>query len=437
MLKKISLILINILVVSNVYALDLSLDDVVNMIMTQSNDIKQAEANIVKAEAQLKSVNSNRWLKVDGSVSYMNLINVEQPFESKTVNPPFNIRMALNLPDSVETPDNIFSVGINAVQPIYTFGKIGNAVDALHKAIDISKDSKELIKKEVKYAAINLYWTAKMTDEIVKINKQSLENTIKVKRKLTAKGRANRINLIKIESVLASKEINLNNSEFNRDTALNMLKIMAGIDKNEQINLIDEFPKEFQTLEYSELNQNLEWDIYQKQVELYKSNSLSKKSGHYPTLAAVGSYSYYAYGTDIGNMFDSKGRQSAYIGLSLQVPIFHGGLDSANSTIEAMNAEVANQQLEKSKKLKVQEYNTALEKYNYLKNNLDKLNNANKLAKKAYNVSLDRFSNGQTSAVELSDASNVLDQMSMALLKAKYDLLMSKETINKLGDYNE
>ena len=421
--------------VPNVYALDLSLNEAVNKIVAESNDIKVAEANIKKAQAQLKSVNANRWMSVDATASYMNLVDPKHPTSSEGIQIPSDIGALLGgiLPIS-SVPDNIMSVGVQITQPIYTFGKIGNAVDAVHDAIDMSKSAKDLTEREVKYAAANLYWTAKMTDEIVEASKRNLNNARSAKKKLTAAGRANRSNLIKIESDIATKEINLSDAEFNRDLAYRMLKIMAGIDINEKVVLTDNFPDKFEDLKAGELKSNPEWDIYQKQIKMYESNASSKRAGAYPTLAAVGSYSYYAMGTEVGNMFDKEGSQSAYWGLALKVPLFSGGLHSANATVEAMNAESARQDLDKSKKLKTEEYNTAVSKYKHLCDNLGKLNEAHTLAQKAYDVSVNRFTAGQTSAVELSDVSTALYQMDMALVNAKYNILMSAESVKKLGE---
>jgi len=417
--------------------MDLSLQDAVDKIVSESNDIKSAEANIKKAKAQLKAVNANRWMSIDGTVSYMNLFDPTDPTNSQGIKIPSDIGAILNnsLPVPLkEIPDNIFSAGITITQPIYTFGKIGNAVDAVHDAIDISKSAKDLTLREVKYAAANLYWTAKMTDEIVAASERNLNNARSAKKKLTAAGRANRSNLIKIESDIATKEINLSDAQFNRDTAYRMLKIMAGINEDENVVLTDNFPNSFESLDVVELKSNPEWDIYQKQIKMYESNASSKRSGMLPTLAAVGSYDYFSMGTDMGHMFDKQGAQSAYWGLALKVPLFNGGLHSANATMEAMNAESARQELDKSKKLKTEEYNTAVKKYKHLCDNLGKLNEAYNLAQKAYDVSANRFASGQTSAVELSDVSGSLYQVDIALLTAKYNILMAKESVKKLGE---
>lgn len=425
------------MVLPNAFAMDLSLDEAIEKIVAESNDVKKADANIKKARAQLSAVNANRWMSIDGNISYMNLIDPKNPTSSKGVDIPSEIGALLNkslpLPLS-EIPDNIFSAGVQITQPIYTFGKIGNAVDAMHDAIDMSKSAKELTLREVRYAAANLYWTAKMTDEIVAASEKDLKNARVAKKKLTAAGRANRSNLIKIESDIATKEVNLSDAMFDRDTAYSMLKIMAGIDENEDLVLIDNFPDKFEPLNAKELKSNPQWDIYQKQVKMYESNASSKRAGGYPTLAAVGSYSYYSLGTNGGNLFDKEGDQSAYWGLALKVPLFNGGLHSANATIEAMNAEVAHQELDKAKKLTRHEYNTAVKKYKHLCDNLDKLNEARTLAQKAYDVSVNRFAAGQTSAIELSDVSGALLHVDMAVVAAKYNILMAAESVKKLGE---
>lgn len=435
MRKFLFCLLSGIFLIPNAYAIDLSLDETIEKIVDQSNDLKTADANVKKARAQLSAVNANRWMNIEGTVSYMNLVNPIKPTDPDGVKIPSDIGAMLGsvLPlDAI--PDNMFSAGIQITQPIYTFGKIGNAVDAVHDAIDMSKSAKDLTLREVKYAAANLYWTAKMTDEIVAASKRNLNNARAAKKKLTDAGRANRSNLIKIESDIATKEINLSDAEFNRDTAYDMLKIMAGIDTTEEVKLTDNFPDKFEALEAGELKSNPEWDIYKKQIKMYESNASSKRSGAYPTLAAVGSYSYYSMGTNAGNLFEKEGSQSAYWGMALQVPLFSGGLHSANATIEAMNAEAARQDLDKSVKLKTQEYNTAVNKYKHLCANLDKLNHARDLAQKAYDISANRFAAGQTSAVELADVSGALFQTDMAVLNAKYNILMSKESVKKLGE---
>ena len=441
-LKLICAILCGCLFANNVNAMDLSLDDAVTKILAESNDIKKAESNVKKAEAQLDAVNANRWVNINANASYMNLVDVADPFSDQGIKLPPELGGLLaqaaqstgkDLND-FQIPDNMFLAGVTITQPIYTFGKIGNAVDSTRSAIKMSKTSKEITRREIAYSAADLYWTAKMTDEIVKLAKKDLDNAKVSKSKLTATGRANRSNLVKIETDIASKEINLSDAEFNRDTAHRMLKIFAGIDIDETLNLTDNFPKEFAAIQNKKLTSTPQWDVLQEQVKMYESKASSQRANGYPTLAAVGAYDYVTMGNDAGHMFERAGDQAAYWGLSLQVPIFTGGLNRANATVDAMNAESARQDLEKAKKITAEQYNTAIRQYNHFRDNLSNMQNARDLAAKAYQFSQERFASGQTSAVELAEVASGLYQLDIALLNAKYKILMSAESIKKLGE---
>ena len=285
----------------------------------------------------------------------------------------------------------------------------------------------------MRYAAADMYWTAKMTEEIVQITKKDLESTQSAKRQLTGAGRANRSNLVKIESDIATKKIALSDAEFNRDTAHRMLKILAGIDIDEPLVLTDNFPDDFVRLPEKKLTDTPEWQILNQQVKMYEAKASSERANGYPTLAAVGSYNYMTMEKSLKNLFNDNG-QSAYVGLALTVPIFSGGLNRANATVDIMNAAAAQQELDKSKKITAEKYLNSIKQYNHLCDNLKDLINARDLAAKAYGFSKDRFGAGQTSAIELAEVSASLHQLDMALINAKYKILMSEESVKKLGE---
>lgn len=440
--NKLIFVLCAFIVTNDAFAMDLSLNDAVNMIVNESQDLKKAEANVKKAEASLDVANSNRWFKIEGSATYMNLVNVKNPTQSYEVSIPQELGGLLSqylskpveLPETLDIQDSVFMAGVSITQPIYTFGKIGNAVKSVKSAIKMAEAGQEATLREVKYSAADMYWTAKMTDEIVKISRQDLNSAKDARKSLTSAGRANRSNLVKIESDIATKEINLSNAEFNRDTAHRMLKILAGIDVNEELNLIDDFPTNFPDLETKKLTSTPQWDVLNEQVQMYERSAKSKRDGALPTLAATASYNYIALGNNIPNVFNGFNTQSGYWGLALQVPIFSGGANMANATVEVMNAEAARQDLDKAKKLVTEEYTRAIDQYNHLRGNLTTLTKARDLAAKAYGFSSERFASGQTSAVELAEVSAGLYQLDMALLNAKYNILMSAESVKKLGE---
>ena len=271
---------------SPAYSLDLSLSDAISKIEKESHDLKKANANLKKAEASLDAANANRWFSIEGTASYMNLVNVENPSKSMGIElpPAMGGLISESLKDQsvyIEIPDNIFSAGLTLTQPIYTFGKIGNAVKSVKSAIKMAESSQELTRREVRYAATDLYWTAKMTDEMVRLSEKDLNNARTAKNKLTSAGRANRSNLLKIESDIISKEVYLAQVKFNRDTAYSMLKIMAGIDADEELVLTDDFPNDFNALNAGELTTTPQWEILDEQVNMYERLARSKRANNY------------------------------------------------------------------------------------------------------------------------------------------------------------
>ena len=121
---------------SPLFAMDLSLDDAVSKILAESQDIKKADANIKKAQASLDVANSNRWLQIEGTATYMNMVDVARPFSgSMNVDLPPQLGGILaqmyhqsEPVEKLEMPDNLFIAVLTFTQPIYTFCKIGNAV---------------------------------------------------------------------------------------------------------------------------------------------------------------------------------------------------------------------------------------------------------------------------------------------------------------------
>jgi outer membrane protein len=416
-------------------AIDLSLSECVQMIQKESQDLKKADANLKKARAGLDSVNANRWFHIDGSATYMNMINVENPGKPMGLPLPAVLPGGLggSLPGFIEFPDNIGMVGATVSAPIYTFGKIGNAADAARSAIKMAESGIDSAGREVKAAAAQIYWTAKMTDELVKIAAENLRTSTDAQRQLTAGGRANRMNLVKISADIAAKEIALSDAEFDRDSAHRLLKILAGIDAGEPLTLTDAFPATFASLDAPEkLESNPEWDMIEQQARMYESRASSRRAEHNPTLAATASYNYVATHTDY-QLWQGNKSQAASWGLSLSVPLFDGGLARANATMDAMDAAAARQDLDKSKKMKSNEYVDAVSKHRHLVDNLSKLNTARDLASKAAQISADRFAAGQTSAVELADVQAARAQMDMAVLNAKFNILMAEENVRKLS----
>jgi outer membrane protein TolC len=403
------------------------------MIQAESQDIRKAEANVRRAQSGLSAVNAGRRPNISASATFMNLINVEHPGKPLGVNLSEINALVPEVPPFIEIPDNIGMAGLNVTQPIYTFGRIGNAADSARHAIQAASSGSELARREIRAAAAQIYWTAKMTDEIVRIAQKNLQSSIDAEQQLTTAARANRANLVKISADIAAKEIALSDARFNRDSAHRLLKIMAGIDEDVELVLTDNFPQEFAGLGAPrELSGNPEWDMLQAQIRMHNSQAASRRADRNPVLGATASYNYSMINNNI-HIWNGNDNQNATVGIALQIPLWDGGAARAQSSMEKHAAEAARQDLSKSRMMRSNEYRNALLNHERLIANLAQLHTAHDLAERTVQMSTDRFAAGQTSAVELSDVQSALMQMDMALLNAKFNILMAEETIRRLN----
>ncbi|MDR2686057.1 MAG: TolC family protein [Rickettsiales bacterium] len=428
-MKKIALFLAFICFAGQVNAAQVRLDleDAVEKILSESHDIKKAEFNIRKMQAVLDSTHARRLPKIDASGMYMNNINVKNPGEPVII----SIPQMGGAP--IEMPDNIGLVSVEASMPIYTFGKLGFGIDAARSAVKIAKSSAELARREMRVAAVQIYFGAKMSDHIYSVMEKSLENTRKNQRALNAGGgRANKANLLKISTDLAVKEAQLGDAKFNRDAAYRMFRIMSGLDEDDKIILTTDIPSEFRKQRPQEMDNYPEWDIYQEQYNASRSSMKSKYAQWMPTIAATAQYNKFMLHTE-PKVWEGQKHDAASVGLALSLPIFDGGLARHQATQDARDADRAMQDLDKAKKMRRGDLTEAYQKHSHLIDNMKTQTRALDLAQRTYKMSADRFAVGQTSAVELSDVENSLVQLEIALMNTKMQIAITEETIKKLS----
>jgi len=397
------------------YARNLSLDEATRLVLAESQDIKKTENNIRAAEVALESV----WtpIQIDASATYANYENFA------------NLNHLKPAITGMPQIDNVGAIGAKISAPLFTFGKIVLAGKMARRGLEIARTSQKLAKLEMEVAAAGLYWTAKLTDEFVKIAENSLKSTLSAQRQLTATGRANRSNLVKISADAASREIDLEDAKFNRDSAHRLLKAYAGIDDDEEIVLTTEFPEKFSGIARKEISP-LEWDILERTARMNDEKKWQNRVGYLPTLSAFAGYDYATYGESAGDLMNEFSHNTS-LGLSLNWTIFDGGIKRAAAVQAAMDAESARLDLDKSRKIKTAEYRDLVQKYGHLQKNLTDLHRASDLSDKAYKLSVDRFLAGQTSATELADVEQSTAGMKKQILNTKLQMLLTLENIKK------
>lgn len=335
---------------------------------------------------------------------------------------------------------NAFNTYLSLYQPIVS--------EASRRQIKASRINEAVQELDVKEHRANLtvevtatYYKALLTQESIELNKQSLaRNTrsLEDSRMLLLQGKSLKVDTLRNFIVVENLKTTISYLENQRKVILLQLQQLLGINRGETLLLSDSLKHDtegryFAAVEsvYTDAIQNRH-DIQQKKlnVELSKNLLGRSKAQRLPTLSLVGMYQIQAQADD--RKFDSyRWPRTSFIGLQANVPIFSG--NRINSTIRQTNL-----QYQKS----VLQLEDATEKANAeivtLQNNLKEVfqrlsiqDRTVEAAELNFRIVNDRYKNGLSSRLELSDAELALTEAKMNHLNLIFHVKLAKLHLDK------
>lgn len=315
------------------------------------------------------------------------------------------------------------------------------ALESAKVFLDIFDKAKAKTEVEIKATIINSYCNVLLIDENIKIlekNIVSLEKTLFETSQYFKNGLIEEENVEQLTITLSTLKNTMNNSTRQRKIALDMLKIMIGLELNNQLNLKDNLESITQknnslpntTFDF---NNNIDY-IIQKNNETQKKLLLKlEKSKYLPSLAANLNFGYNSFGNEF-NFFNSNQRWLNYsnVGVSLNVPVFSSFARKSRNQqakIELEKATIQLNDLQENLKLQHQaalsNYQFSLEEYQNSKTNL-------KLAERIENKQKIKFKEGLTTSFEFTDAQRQLYQAQQNVLQAMIQVINNKTKLDKL-----
>jgi outer membrane protein TolC len=309
--------------------------------------------------------------------------------------------------------------------------------------LQISENAKIKTTQEIKEIVINSYGNVLLADESIKIlenNKKILEKTFVDTKEIFKNGLIEEENVEQLQITLSTLTSSLENVKRQKRIALDMLKLLLGIDLESELIITDQLSvltqnnidlvllkKEFDaknTIDY-QIGKNLE-KSKELMLKLEKSKAL-------PSLAAQVNFGYNSF----ANQFDflnstQKWNNFSNVGVGLNVPIF----SSLGRSSRTQQAKIALEQAktdvtETEQKLKLQfekaksDYEFSIEQLATSKNNLN-------LAERIENKNQIKFKEGLASSFDLTDAQRQLYSAQQIYLQAMLDVINKKATLEKL-----
>lgn len=313
--------------------------------------------------------------------------------------------------------------------------------------LEISQNAKIKTSQEIKELIVNSYGNVLLADESILIlvkNKSILEKTLSDTKEIFKNGLIEEENVEQLQITLASINSSLENIKRQKTIANDMLKLLLGIDLQNELVLTDKL--DALTINNVDLNllkeefnvtNNIDYKIG-KNLETSKELLLKlEKSKALPSLGAAVNFGYNSFGNNF-TFFnqDQKWFNYSNVGLSLNVPIFSSFGRSSRTQQAKIALEQSKTELTQTEqKLKLQfekaksDYEFSLEQLTTSKSNLN-------LAERIENKNQIKFKEGLSSSFDLTKAQEQLYSAQQNYLQAMLDVINKRATLEKLLNKN-
>ena len=403
--------------------------------------------SMINANRDVEAAKKKKWEtttmglpQLNGSVNYQNTFEfTKQGAAANAFNPAANPNDIVLLAFGTKH----VAIGNLTLSQLIFDGSYLVGLQSAKTYLQISENAKIKTAQEIREIVINSYGNVLLADESIKIlenNKKTLEKTFADTKEIFKNGLIEEENVEQLQITLASLTSSLENVKRQKRIALDMLKLLLGIEIEEELIITDQLSvltqnnidlvllkKEFDaknTIDY-QIGKNLE-KSKELMLKLEKSKAL-------PSLAAQLNFGYNSF----ANQFDflnstQKWNNFSNVGVGLNVPIF----SSLGRSARTQQAKIALEQAktdvtETEQKLKLQfekaksDYEFSIEQLATSKSNLN-------LAERIENKNQIKFKEGLSSSFDLTDAQRQLYSAQQTYLQAMLDVINKKATLEKL-----
>ncbi len=443
-MKRIQLLAITIFFSGQVFGMNLTLEEAIQIALRNNNTIQAQEAEVESAKGTVISGFSGFLPKVEGRLSYY---LGEKGYEISTTIPansfgpefpPTDLTTGFNS----ESFTYDYTLGITLTQPIFAGGKIWNGYKMSKLGKKIQEEKLRQTKNEITFQVIDAFYRillAKSFLEVAKEAKALSDEHLRVARARYRAGEATEYEVLRAEVESANLDSQLIKAENAVNLATIALKNIIGLNEDTDVDIIGELePVAFDmTLEEcinrAKLNRPEVFQMeYQKKLAVY--NYKLAIGNYIPNLALVGNYQSLTNKTNTARLFDKpedKWFESYSMMLVLSVPIFdglynYGKIREAKWGIKKIKE--FDLQLDRGIELEIQQAYSSLQEAKKVMSAGEKNVNT---ARRAVEIAQVQYKNGLITSVELLSAEVGLTQAKTNYLQAKYDYLIAVAKLKK------
>ncbi len=340
------------------------------------------------------------------------------------------------IPDKTERTATVFA-GVKMEQVVFMGGKLINGLKVANKAMTLQEKQYTLVKQDVVYNIIKLYYGAVLARDLLDIQNQALELARMHQQQVNSmfeNGLVSEYDKLRADLEVSRLEPDVVEAENQYKLALEALK--NELDLKDDITLDDEIAvPQIDTLELQQaidegLANRIEMNLSNIGVEIQKTIYTTQKGNFLPNIGLSAEYKYYGSGDDYKIESDDYGN-SWTVGIGFSMPLFTGLSNTAKIKKARHNYQesvIGHEQLKSNIELQVRntyyDLNKSVEKLQSQRKNVE-------LAEKGERIAEARYQNQVGTQLEVFDAQLQLRSIRLSYLNAVYDVIMSHEAFKK------
>ena len=405
----------------------ITLDEAIEIALSESNTIKIAEMTIEKTGYAQKGAYSALYPNISASGSY------QRTLKKQVMSMEF---MGEEQSFPVGTNNNV-SAGLSAAMPLVNaqlWQSLKLSALDVELAIEQARSSRISMVSQVKQA----FYAVLLAKEAYSVYKEVYDNAQKnfedVEKKYKV-GKASEFEYLRAKVNANNAEPEVYSAENAVVLAIWQLKAIMGVDLATEIDVIgalsdyaNEMTVSLASSETVSFENNTNLLQLQLQDEMLSRTIKMTKYQYIPTLSASFSYNYMA----MGNTFDMNWNPYSVVALSLNIPIFdgfakHNNIRQYQKTQDILRLNI--EDVERNLNIALENYrdkmNTSVKRYTAAETTLE-------MAQKSYNISEKMYELGKATLVELNDAQLALTQAQLTISQAIYQYMTNKAAIDEL-----
>lgn len=395
-------------------------------ILTVKQQVEERRARVVEARAdafpQVNLLMSAFRLRDPG---FLNSTFGQQILKGGGAGSEFPIPIEAIMP----RPQKFYLITMNMQQPLFTWGKVSNAVKLANLGLVDVDLSLEAIRHDVAFQVTGAYYDMLLAEETIAMYEKSLETQkryLQQTRDYYDVGDATRLDVLRAESQLAATEPGLLQAKNLLVQSRKRLNFVLGRPLDDQISASPvEAEENFSTPDLGtvittaitnrpDLKQlNIQVEMYDKTIKVFKADFR-------PRVDLVGNYGYSTIRKD--DLFD-RNFESWRVAVEIKIPVFDGlknhglvGQYESQQAQKELQSQTLAEQIRLDALQSIDACSSAVEVFQARKISLQS-------AEEAERVSSDQHEQGLATLFELLDSNRRTLEARNEFLNARYDLL--------------